>query len=162
MRKLIAFLFCIAPLLGSAGAHAAGNWAVYWGAGGGLVLPKGNGHRTGLNAGGRFGLETSRFPGFALEGVLTTSLIKSHFDNRDLRLTTLGGYLAWRSSGQWYFKARAGGVWEWTQVGSGSANDNGLSGGIGGGYRFADGRSLEMEFTVIEKNINMLSLTYQF
>jgi hypothetical protein len=162
MRKLIVLLLCVAPLLAPAGVQAAGNWSVYWGAGGGLVLPKGNGHRTGLNANGRFGLETSLFPGFALEGDVTTSLVKSHFDNRDLRLTTLGGYLAWRSSGQWYFKARAGGMWEWTQVGSGSANDSGLSGGIGGGYRFDDGRALELEFTVIEKNINMLSVTYQF
>jgi hypothetical protein len=162
MRNRLALLFCVALMLACGSARAASDWSVYWGAGGGLLLPKDAGNRIGLNAGGRFGIENERLPGFALEGDLTTTLIKGHFDNRDLKLTSLAGYLAWRSSGRWYLKARVGGVWEWTKVGNGSANDNGLSGGIGGGYRFTDGRALELEFTLIEKNVNMLSLTYQF
>ena len=162
MRNRIVLSCCVALLLACGSARAANDWSLYWGADGGLVLPKGAGNKTGLSAGGRFGVQYSGFPGFAAEADLTTTLIKPHYDYRDLRLTTLAGYLAWRSSGRWYFKARAGGVWEWTRVGNGSANDGGLSGGIGGGYRFDDGRALELEFTVIEKNINMLSVTYQF
>lgn len=162
MHRLCTHSFCIALALLCGSAQAADDWSVYWGAGGGLVLPKGAGNKAGLNAGGRFGIETAQFPGFAAEGDLTTSVVKGHYSGRDLKLTSLGGYLVWRSGGRWYVKARAGGVWEWTQVGNGTANDGGLSGGIGGGYRFGDGRTLELEFTVIEKNVNMLSLTYQF
>jgi hypothetical protein len=162
MRNRLGFLFCIALMLACGSARAAGDWSVYWGAGGGALLPKGSGNRIGLNAAGRFGIETSRLPGFALEGDLTTTLIKGHYSDRDLKLTSLAGYLAWRSSGRWYLKARVGGVWERVDVGGGNANDDGLSGGIGTGYRFADGRALELEFTVIEHNVNMLSLMYQF
>jgi hypothetical protein len=162
MHRHRALSFCLVAVLLCGNAHAADDWSLYWGAGGATVLPQGAGNRMGLNASGRFGLQYAGFPGFAAEADLTTSIVKGHYSNRDLKLTTLGGYLAWRSSGRWYLKVRGGGVWEWTKVGGGSANDGGLSGGIGGGYRFDDGRSLELEFTVIEKNVDMLSLTYQF
>lgn len=162
MRMLLAVLFCAVPMLSCGNAQAAGDWSVYWGAGAGVLLPEGSNNRAGLNPGGRFGLENARWPGFALEGELTTTAIAGHYLGSDLKLTSLGGYLAWRSAGRWYLKARAGGLWERVRVGAGRADDGGVSGGIGGGYRFDDGRALELEFTVIEKNVNMLSLTYQF
>ncbi|HET7921688.1 MAG TPA: hypothetical protein VFM15_02930 [Gammaproteobacteria bacterium] len=160
MRIVPALLLCLLTVSG--GAARAADWSLYWGAEAGLLLPQGERNRTGVQAVGRLGLQAARLPGFAAEAELGTTLKAAQYRSSDLKLTTLAGYLAWRSAGRWYFKVRGGGLWEWTRLGAGRASDGGLSGGFGGGYRFDDGRRLELEFTVIERNVNMLSLSYRF
>lgn len=152
----------IALLLWSGACAAAGDWSWYGGAGAALLHPLGAGNGNAVNALGRVGLENARFPAFALEGELGATLSSGKFAGRDFKLDSAAAYLAWRSPGAWYLKLRAGALLEHARVGGGTSTDSGLSGGVGGGYRFAGNRRLELEFTVVEHEVRMLSLVYCF
>ena len=78
---------------------------------------------------------------------------------------TLALYGVFRTPGEFYFKGKAGVLYEDVEVDiptlfSESEDDTGFSAGIGGGWRLNDSGSLEVEFTLIESDLNYLSLGY--
>lgn len=77
-------------------------------------------------------------------------------------IRTVAVYLAYRSAGDLYFKGKAGYLDEKvTASGFGttiSGSDSGLSVGVGGGWKMGKQAALELEFTIIEEDVNYLSL----
>ena len=75
-------------------------------------------------------------------------------------------YMAYRTPGDVYFKGKIGVLNEdisaSTSYGNFAGSDTGGSLGIGGGVKFAKNGTLELEYTLIEKNINFLSLGVNF
>ncbi|MDP2228311.1 MAG: outer membrane beta-barrel protein [Moraxellaceae bacterium] len=77
-------------------------------------------------------------------------------------IDTLGLYGAFRSSGNVYFKGRVGLLHEKLSDDCGSSlKDTGLSLGAGAGVRFG-GVAVEAEYTIIEQDIDRLSLTFLY
>ena len=71
---------------------------------------------------------------------------------------TLAAYGVYRSSGDVYFKGKAGVLREKVL----SAKDTGVSAGVGVGFRISDSAALEFEATIIEKDINFFSAAINF
>jgi hypothetical protein len=75
-------------------------------------------------------------------------------------------YMAYRTPGDVYFKGKIGVLNEDVSVSSGSVSlagsDTGGSLGVGGGVKFGKTGALELEYTLIEENINFLSLGVNF
>ena len=106
---------------------------------------------------------------FAVEGEMTVPISNADGSEAafgDLSVFTLGVYGAYRSQGDLYFKGRAGILYEYLNVDfrglpvEGDAM--GLSLGLGGGYRISDDLELELEYTVIEADIGMVSFGVNF
>lgn len=77
---------------------------------------------------------------------------------QDLKISTFGLYIAYRSLGQWYFKGRAGLISRKLELspelpGQEEDTDGLLSIGFGGGVRI-DKVNLEAEFTTIEEGVS--------
>ena len=79
--------------------------------------------------------------------------IDSYWYNSSSNLEAYGLYGVYRSSGEAYFKGKAGMVYEKI----GSMSDTGLSVGVGGGIRL-ETVSLEAEFTILEEDANYFSV----
>lgn len=81
-------------------------------------------------------------------------------------INTFAGYLAYRSPGDLYFKGKIGYLNEDLNVNIVGANisgsDSGLSIGVGGGFKLGTNVALEAEYTVIEQDVNFLSLGVNF
>lgn len=105
----------------------------------------------------------------ALEGEFTTSSsadiqvlgVKGKWD-----IDTWAAYLAYRVGGDMYFKAKAGILNEDVNVDIAGANisgsDSGLSVGVGVGWKFDKKNSLEVEYTVVEEDVNFVSVGVNF
>lgn len=103
---------------------------------------------------------------FAIEGEFTTTI-----DKGDVRIGSATGdwevdtwaiYAAFRTAGPAYVKAKAGYLDEDVSVGVAgtgvSGSDSGFSFGAGFGFRMGQKTSLEFEYTVIEEDIDFISL----
>lgn len=76
-------------------------------------------------------------------------------------IQTAGGYAVFRTAGMFYFKGKAGLLYEKIKSDIGSADDTGTSFGAGVGVS-AGIAQFELEYTVIEQDVNYLSLTVNF
>lgn len=106
----------------------------------------------------------------ALEGEFTTTVSKGDahiFGNRgEWDINTIALYGALRTAGPFYFKAKAGYLSEDVSISvpgiKASGTDSGFSYGIGAGWRLTGGSRLEVEYTLIESDVNFLSLGFIF
>ena len=108
--------------------------------------------------------------GFALEfeannsGKSDLSIYNTHAGEVEIETRAL--YLAMRSQGKGFFKGRIGVLQETATVsgcgyytcGSEEEDDTGLSLGIGGGYNFNDTVQVEAEYTILEADVDLLSI----
>jgi hypothetical protein len=106
---------------------------------------------------------------FSLEAEFNASVVSPESDNErygDLDIWTLAAYGAFRSSGKFYFKGKAGLLYEdldssvsgintEISVGGGAIA---LSLGIGGGLRLGEKLSAELEYTQLEADIGYATL----
>jgi hypothetical protein len=116
-----------------------------------------------INLGLYFGSSRSSV---AFEAEITASAVKGGTDLVDLSITTFGAYAVYRTRGVGpFFKVKAGFVNEdVTFKGFGrseSTSDSGSSLGVGIGSRSEDS-FFEIEITVIEEDVNFLSLGASF
>jgi hypothetical protein len=106
---------------------------------------------------------------FSLEGEFNASVVSAESDNErygDLDIWTLAAYGAFRTSGTFYFKGKAGLLYEELKSSvSGSSIeiqvDGGaiaLSLGIGAGLRLGENLGAELEYTQIEADIGYATL----
>lgn len=108
--------------------------------------------------------------GFAIEGELTTTVSSAEHKSRsdELDIFTLAGYGVYRSAGRFYFKGKAGLLTEYLDISGGNFSLEGYGGaislGAGAGFRISNTANLELEYTIIEADINFLSLgiTFEF
>jgi len=132
---------------------------------GGIMDQDVSGLDNAINAGVGLGYDFGRF---ALEGMYSTSLSKgdarvgSVTGNWDVSI--LAAYAVCRTLGQYYLKAKLGYLNEDVKVSvtgaSSSGSDSGASFGFGGGMHFGRGHSAELEYTVIEEDINFISISF--
>ena len=109
---------------------------------------------------------------FAVEGEFNTTVSKPESNNSrygDLSVTTLAGYAVFRSPGRFYFKGKAGLLYEYlnsTVSGITTIDVEGsaitISLGIGGGMRITEKLSGEVEYTMIEADIGYASLGFNW
>ncbi len=132
-----------------------------WGARTGGIVPNYRGAEFATGIGASVVYMHREYPGFALEVDITTTLLDGELGGFDYSSSMLGGYLAWRSSGKWFFKLRGGVLAEYVEVGPSDAWGAGLSGGIGAGWRRGE-QFLELELTGVEKAVYMVSLAWYF
>lgn len=162
--KLIRSLFIIACVL-----PASANANLYFGVKGGAMkvsddIAFDDASNAGILLGGDIGDS-----GLAVEGEITSTVSAgSHrsISGAELEIFTLAGYGVFRSSGPVYFKGKAGLLFEYLSV-TGFAfplegEAAGVSLGVGGGVRLGNRAQLELEYTVIEKDIDFLSLGVNF
>lgn len=176
--RLRATVFTLAIGLGTlftANAQAANNIdlsKLYYGVKIGSMMIDVPGFGDAINVGGVVGLPITRLAqgSISVEGELTTSVIKGDVGffgvNGHWGVTTLAGYGVFRTYGEMYFKAKAGLLFEDASVSVAGASyggtDTGLSFGVGGGMRLRGGQSIEIEYTVIDSDVNFLSVGYNF
>ena len=132
----------------------------------GLMMPDGSGLDDALNIGVVLGMKLNEVEvgSIAVEGELTTTIVDGDIrGGGDWNVTTLAGYGVYRSNGQFFFKGKLGLVY-WDAdvdgVGGGGADDIDLSFGIGGGYKISEKASLELEYTILESDLDFLSLGF--
>ena len=125
-------------------------------------------YNNGVSLGALFGHD---FPGndFSVEVELTGTVSSADSNSEvfgELDVWTLGAYGAYRSSGDLYFKAKAGLLYEYLNVQNRAiaieGDAIGLSIGVGAGYRITNGASVELEYTVFEQDIDFASLGVNF
>ena len=167
-RILMIFVLSVAPI----GVVFAAGDALYYGVKAGLMMPDvpemGNATNIGFVVGSKLNNDIS------VEGEMTITAIDGDVSimgvSGDWDVMTLAGYAVYRSknNGDMYFKAKAGLLYE--DVGiqmsgfpiSASGTDTGLSLGFGAGFDIGDGRTLEVEYTIIESDISFLSVGVNF
>lgn len=105
--------------------------------------------------------------GGGFEGELTTTFSEGNynigygFGSLDISVDTLALYGVYRSEGKTYFKAKAGILHERVDISGFSDKDTGFSAGIGLGVDLGS-NALEFEYTVIEEDVNYLSVGLRF
>lgn len=167
MKHIVRIGAFVVGMCAFAGVHAADS-AFYAGVKVGQMLPDVQGLDNATNAGILIGYNFPKtdYGTFAVEGEYTTTISKG--DAKALGLTgdwevdTTSLYGVYRSAGDLYFKGKVGYLNEDIKVSiagfSGAGTDSGGSLGIGGGWRFGDAGSIEAEYTIIEQDIDSLSL----
>jgi Outer membrane protein beta-barrel domain len=163
--KSILFALCLGMSL-AAPAMAAGN-PLYLGVKGGKMMVDLSEYEDVSTAGLVVGykLFDNQAGSVAVEGEYTNS---STGDITVLGVTgqwdidTWALYAAYRTPGNLYAKAKAGVLHEKINVnivGAGiSGSDSGLSLGVGGGLRLGRNAALELEYTIVEQDVNFASL----
>ncbi len=127
---------------------------------------RGSGISVSVKDGTAFGLQlgyaTSDTFGVELEYLSGDADIKASgfgvSGSETIDITTIAIYGAYRSGGDFYFLGKLGLLSEDISFEGFSESDQGLSLGIGGGFRFSQG-SVELEYTIIEEDVNFLGLT---
>lgn len=107
---------------------------------------------------------------FAVEGVLMTTGQDGDVTVQGVKgtwsLNTSALYIAYRSSGKFYFKGKAGYLHEWGNISvpgtSFSGNDSGGSYGLGVGWRPGDDLTVELEYTRVEQDVSFIGLGVNF
>ena len=92
----------------------------------------------------------------ALEGEITTTV-----DDSDVEIDTQALYLAIRTGGPIYLKAKGGFINEEVSGPGGSESDSGVSYGVGLGFGIGIAQ-LELEITTIEADVVFFSVGAQF
>lgn len=81
-------------------------------------------------------------------------------------IDTLAVYLAYRTGGDLYLKGKVGYLDEDVNVNiagaSISGSDSGASYGIGAGWKFGKSNAVELEYTIIETDVDFISLGVNF
>ena len=159
MRQMKTFI--LVGLLGLvAAAPASADW--FFGAKTGPMLIDANGFSDTTNTGVVVGYDIGAVVAdLALEGEITTTTSDGKFSGAKVDLDTQALYLAVRTGGPIYFKAKGGFVNEELTVGNVSAKDSGVSYGIGLGFGIGIAQ-LELELTTIDSDIMFLSVGAQF
>jgi len=140
---------------------------VYLGVKGGQMLTSLSGLSAATNIGGVIGYRLSGTSGLAVEAEYTLSLIKGDTDfSSEWDVSTAAVYLAYRSAGDLYLKTKLGFLNESITVSSGffgvTGSDSGASYGVGFGKKLSANNNIEVELTIIEEDINFLSVGYNF
>lgn len=101
---------------------------------------------------------------FAIEGEYTRTISDGDIPGGGWDIDTLAVYGAYRTAGPWFLKLKAGYLDEDINVSAGgssiSGSDSGLSFGAGGGVRLGNKAAFELEYTVIEDDVNFFSIGY--
>ena len=159
MRQMKA-VFLVGFLGMFAAAPASADW--FFGAKTGPMLIDVGGFSDTTNTGVVVGYEIGVVVAdLALEGELTRTTSDGKFAGNKVEVDTQALYLAFRTGGPIYFKAKGGLVNEEVTVGSTSETDSGVSYGIGLGFGIGIAQ-LELELTAIESDIAFLSVGVQF
>lgn len=158
-------------------AQAAGTSPLdhlYYGVKAGFMIPDIGIMGNAINVGGFVGAPITRVAQGTFSGEVeaTTSVIKGDINYLGVSghwgVTTLAGYGVFRTNGPIYFKAKAGYLFEngtFSIAGSPytyGGSDSGASFGVGGGMHLGGGHSIELEYTIIDSDINFLSVGYKF
>ncbi len=177
--KLRSTAFTLAIGLGTlwtASAQAANNINLnnlYYGAKVGMMMNDVPGFGDAINIGGIVGLPITRLAqgSISFEGELTTTVVRGDVGyfgiNGHWDVTTLAGYGVFTTDGPMYFKAKAGFLVEDASVtinglSTYGGSDSGVSLGIGGGMKLSGGHRIEIEYTIIDSDVNFLSIGYNF
>lgn len=158
------WFLCAAALFSSAPLLHAEEAAAYFGLKAGAMQADSAGMHAAANGGLTLGYGRAAL---AAEAEITRSLRHGTVD-RDTRweITTLAAYGVYRTPGRWYLKIKAGMLYEqMTFKTSGLAlpySANGGSAGAGLGWLGGSGRRLELEYTVVERDVALLSVGYLF
>lgn len=162
--KKLSMLLCSAALVFAAAAQGDES-AAYFGVKAGVLLPDIDELEEAYNAGLTVGY--GRGP-FAVEAEFTTTLFpgETTLPGVEWDMTTLALYGVYRSPGQVYFKLKAGAVHERLNLNASGLNlqgqESGATAGLGLGYRFDKQGRLELEYTVVEEDVSLLTLGYLF
>jgi triphosphoribosyl-dephospho-CoA synthetase len=141
-------------------APASADWL--FGAKTGPMLIDSNGFSDATNTGVMVGYQLGVAVGdLAVEGELTKTTSDGKFSNAKVSLDTQALYLAFRTAGPIYFKAKGGFVNEDLSIGNSSATDSGASYGVGLGFGIGIAQ-LELELTAIDQDITFFSVGVQF
>lgn len=113
-----------------------------------------------INAGVRGGYRWG--PAWGVEGEFTTSLSDGKADLGILgsvhySVDTYAVYGTYRTAGDVYFRARLGLLNEQVDAGPVDESDSGLSGGAGVGFDLGNNVEVQLEYTLIESDLNFWS-----
>ncbi|NOX75905.1 MAG: outer membrane beta-barrel protein [Gammaproteobacteria bacterium] len=164
MMRQMKMFFLVGVLGLVVAAPASADWL--FGVKTGPMVIDSNGYSDTTNTGVVVGYEIGAVVAdLALEAEFTTSTSdgKSESQNvsQNVSLDTQALYLAFRTAGPFYFKAKAGYVNEDLKVGNTSYSDTGLSYGVGLGLGLGLAQ-LELELTTIDTDIVFISVGAQF
>lgn len=160
MKKTVALLVAVVVFSSTLSiARAEGR---FMGVKTGLILIDVSGVDNVIPVGVIYGRELDQItPGFWIEGEFNLGLLGGDVSGGgDLDIWTIAAYGAYRYpvSDTSYLKGKAGLLYEDVEIRSVSDDDINLSLGIGGGFKIDDRLTIEAEFTVIESDINFLSV----
>lgn len=169
VRKFLLTAATLGLLVG--GSAYAADGPLYFGLKAGVMDADADGFDGASNFGVLVGYELRRDTNgsFAVEGEYTRKLTEGDIEiggaHGDWTIETLAGYGVYRTAGNVYAKGKLGLVREEIKVtGFGNSSiagkDTSLSAGAGVGVRFSPETELELELTVIEEDVNFLSLGY--
>lgn len=171
MKKLSAVLVALIGIVAFVPAQAQQpSNPLYFGAKIGLMDPDVRGFDEATNLGLFVGytlIQDTR-GSLALEGEYTRTFSDGDVNRAGVRtdwdIETLAAYLAYRTAGDVYLKAKAGYGWWDVSVGRGvtAAEDDDwdLTFGAGVGFRLTRKAGIEVEYAVIQEDINFLSLGF--
>ena len=162
MRQMKTFLFVGLLSLMMAAPAAAGG--LFFGAKTGPMVIDASGYKTDpTNMGVVVGYDLGVVVGdLAVEGEFTTTTSDGKTNGgAKVSVDTMAAYLAFRTAGPFYFKAKGGFLQEDVKVGSFSDSDSGMSYGVGLGFGIGIAQ-LELEITQVETDITFLSVGVQF
>lgn len=98
-----------------------------------------------------------------LEYVNGGSQVTGNLNSLDIDISTLAGYAAFRSSGEWYFLARLGVVqYELKSSQRPDFSATGASYSFGAGYKVQQNLRLELDFTIVESDTNWLLVAARY
>jgi len=165
--NLLGLIVGISALTATPGqASAADN---YFGIKAGQMIPDIGILGNTVNLGVMMGFPLNN-PATSFEAELTSTVSKGdvEFYGSEWDVTTLAGYFVYRSQSTTYVKLKAGLLYEDVTIGgfyygsSSSGTDTGLSLGVGIGWDLGHAHKIELEATLIEADINFISVSYLF
>lgn len=119
---------------------------------------------TNLGLYGGYTLHDDASGRFALEGEYTRTISDGDIPGGGWDIETLAVYGAYRTAGPWFLKIKAGYLDEDISVSAGGSSiagsDSGFSFGAGAGVRLSNKAAFELEYTVIEEDVNFFSIGY--
>lgn len=165
MKRISAVSLVLTGLLayGPAGAQQPGN-PLYVGAKIGLMDPDRGDEATNLGVLAGYTLVEDSNGAFAVEGEYTRTFDDGEIAGADWDIETLAAYLAYRTAGDVFLKAKAGYGWWDVNVDRFATrfedDDWDFTFGAGVGFRFSRKAGLEVEYTVVQEDIDFLSLGF--
>jgi len=165
--NLIGLIAGILALTAAPGHANAADY--YYGAKAGQMIPSISGLGNATSIGALMGFPVNN-PSTSIEAELTTTVSDGDIDfysSLGWNVTTLAGYFVYRTQASPYLKLKGGLLYEDVSIDgfygySASGTDTGLSFGAGIGWNLANGNKIEIEATVIEADINFISVSYIF
>jgi hypothetical protein len=162
MGRIKSKVLVAALLLLATSSAWAGDWI--FGAKTGPVMFDVSGISDATNTGVMVGYEQGVVLGdLALEGEYTTTTGSGELNNKDVDVNTKAIYLALRTAGPFYFKAKGGYLKVDGDIGASSISDSGASYGVGFGLGLGIVQfELEYTQTSLEDTMAFASLGVQF